>query len=281
MRLKERSAALAAEAAARGVRSDVTIAIVSHRHSRYLDACLTSIFASTRDLVLDVALVDNLGEPEIEALVRAKFPQVRLIVNRERKGFSENNNQVLCPSASRYAMLLNPDTIVQPGALETLVAFMDTHPAVGACGPKLIYPDGRLQLSCRHFPTAGAFLIRRTPLRVIMRNSEKMRRYEMADWEHDERRSVDWLFGAAILIRRETLQQVGGLDEKMFLFSEDVDWCLRCHQAGWDIWYIPDAVIIHDFDDVKYTRYFTRMRWLHYKSMARFVRKHWRTCLKW
>ena len=262
---------------------DMTIAIVSHRHYRFLNACLAAIYnnTSSHNVRFEVVLVDNIGEPQIEQLVSTQFPQVRLIVNQERKGFSANNNQVIMPSKARYSFLLNPDTMVQPGSIETLVSFMDAHPRVGACGPRLMFPDGRLQLSCRQFPSIGSVLARRTPLRLLLRNSEVMRRYEMHDWDHGTRRSIDWLFGAAIVIRRETLEQVGGLDEDMFLFSEDVDWCLRCHQAGWDIWYVPDAVVVHDFDDVKYTRYFTRSRLLHYQSMSRFFRKHWRSCLRW
>jgi len=261
--------------------ADVTIAVVSHRHYRFLAPCFDSLFSQTGRARLDVALVDNVGEPEIAALVRDRFPQVRLLTNDRALGFSANNNQVLLPARSRYAMLLNPDTVVQPGAIDTLVAFMDDHPEVGACGPKLVYPDGRLQLSCRRFPTLGAVVARRTPLRVLLRNSRVARDYEMAEADHGVRRPVDWLFGAAILIRRQTLHAVGGLDEGMFLYSEDIDWCLRCHLAGWDIYYVPDAVITHHLDDQKYNGFFSRHRRLHYRSMWRFVRKHWRHCLRW
>ncbi len=259
---------------------DVCIAVVSHKHFRFLEALLRSVYAQSWHVSFDLTLVDNVGEPEIENLIRTRFPQVRLLVNHQRKGFAANNNQVIVPSTARYSLLLNPDTQVQPGALDRLVAFMDEHPEVGACGPKLIYPDGRLQLSCRQFPTLGSFLFRRTPLRYLVRNTERMRRYEMADWDHASRRSIDWLFGAAILIRREALAGVGGLDEGMFMYSEDVDWCLRCHQAGWDIQYIPEAVILHHLDDHKYNRFFSRHRFMHYRTMARFVRKHWRYCLR-
>lgn len=260
---------------------DVTVAIVSHRHARFLDACLSTLLGGTRRVTLDVTLVDNVGEPEIPALLAQRFPQVRLIVNSRPMGFAANNNQVILGCRSRYAFLLNPDTEMRPGAVDALVEFMDARPAVGACGPKLLYPDGRLQLSCRRFPTLGSFLVRRTPLRLLWGGSATARRYEMTDWTHEHPGPVDWLFGAAILIRREALEAVGGLDEKMFLYSEDVDWCLRCRQAGWDIWYVPQAVFVHHLDDAKYNGYFSRHRWLHYRTMARYVRKHWRSCLRW
>lgn len=260
--------------------ADVCVAIVSHRHYRFLEACLAAVFGNTR-VSLDVALVDNVGEPEIATLLKTRFPQVRLIVNPRPLGFSANNNQVLLHTSARYAMLLNPDTEVRPGALDRLVAFMDEHQAVGACGPQLVYPDGRLQLSCRRFPTVGAVLMRRTPLRYLVRNSEMSRRYLMTDMARDVSRPIDWLFGAAIMIRRECLAAVGGLDEGMFMYSEDADWCLRCWLAGWQIYYVPDAVIMHHLDDAKYNGFFTRHRFMHYQSMWRFLRKHWRHCLRW
>jgi hypothetical protein len=260
--------------------TDVCICVVSHNHDRFLEPLFRSLETHRPQAAIDVTLVDNVGQPEIVDLIENKFPWVNLIVNQRRMGFAENNNQVIVPSNARYSFLLNPDTEVQPGAVDRLVAFMDEHPDIGACGPKLIYPDGRLQLSCRRFPTLGSFLVRRTPLRLLLGKGETRRRYEMADWDHDSPRSIDWLFGAAILIRRETLQDVGGLDEGMFMYSEDVDWCLRCRQKGWDIWYLPDSVILHHLDDRKYNRFFSRHRFMHYRSMARFVRKHWRYCLR-
>ncbi|MBI4581053.1 MAG: glycosyltransferase family 2 protein [Planctomycetes bacterium] len=261
-------------------RRDVSIAVVSHNHLRFLDAMLRSVYGQRHRATFDLTLVDNVGQPEIAELIRDRYPQARLLVNRCRKGFAANNNMVIVGARARYAFLLNPDTELQPGALDALVDFMDAHPRAGACGPRLRYPDGRVQLSCRCFPTLGSFLVRRTPLRLVLRDSPIARGYEMADWDHESQRTVDWLFGAAILIRREALEAVGGLDEGMFMYSEDVDWCLRCHLAGWEIHYVPQAEILHHLDDHKYNSFFTRHRMMHYRTMARFVRKHWRHCLR-
>lgn len=259
--------------------NDICIAVVSHRHGRFLPALFESLYGQPHRCTFDVTLVDNVGEPQILELVRTRFPRIRLLVNRRPKGFSANNNMVIVPARARHSFLLNPDTQLELGSLDRLVEFMDARPRVGACGPKLIYADGRFQTSCRCFPTLGSFLVRRTPLRVFLGGSQLARRYEMADWDHNSARPVDWLFGAAVLIRRETLAQVGGLDEEMFLYSEDVDWCLRCRLAGWEIFYEPHAVIIHHFDHHKYNRFLSRDRFRHYRTMARFVRKHWRHCL--
>jgi len=261
--------------------ADVTVCIVSHRHFPFLERNLESVFANTQQASLDVVLVDNVGEPEIAELLKRRFPQVRLIVNQRVMGFSANNNQVLLKSQARYSFMLNPDTVTQPGAIDHLVEFMDAHPEVGACGPRLMHADGRIQLSARRFPTLGAFLVRRTPLRLLAGKSKLARSYEMADKDHDETRPIDWLFGAAIFVRRECLAEVGGLDEGMFMYSEDVDWCLRCQQAGWPIYYVANSVLIHHIDEQKYNNYFTKHRLMHYQSMFRYARKHWRTCLRW
>lgn len=260
---------------------DLSIAIVSHHHGRFLEDCLGSIYAHTHRVRFEIGLVDNVGETAVQQLIRQRFPRVHLRLNDRRKGFSENNNLILADSTARYCFLLNPDTVVQPGAIDRLVEHMDAHPRAGACGPKLLYPDGRLQLNCRRFPSFGAVLLRRTPLRWLFGGSKLVQRYSMADWSHDHPESIDWLFGAAILIRREALQTVGLLDPNLFLYCEDIDWCLRCHQAGWDIHFVPEAVITHHLDDDKYNRFFTKHRLMHYKTMWQFFRKHPRRCLRW
>jgi N-acetylglucosaminyl-diphospho-decaprenol L-rhamnosyltransferase len=261
--------------------ADVTVCIVSHRHFPFLRRNLDCVFSNTHNARLKVVLVDNVGEPEIPEMLAKHFPQVRLIVNDKIMGFSANNNQVILDAPTRYSFMLNPDTETRSGAIDHMVEFMDANPKVGACGPKLIHPDGGIQLSARRFPTLGAFLVRRTPLRLLARGSKLARSYEMADKDHDQICPIDWLFGAAIFIRRECLASVGGLDEGMFMYSEDVDWCLRCWQAGWPIYFVADSVIVHHIDEQKYNNYFTRHRLMHYQSMLRYIRKHWRTCLRW
>jgi GT2 family glycosyltransferase len=260
---------------------DVHVAVVSHGHGRFLEACLSSIFESTDHTSVEVTLVDNLEEPAVEELVRGRFKRVAYRSNSTPKSFAENNNSVFADGRSRYYFLLNPDTVVQPNAIDRLVEYMDEHRDLGACAPKLVYPDGRLQLSCRHFPSISSVLFRRTPLRILFANTAEARRYTMADWDHNDCSPIDWMFGAAIFARRQAWESVGPLDASMFLFCEDIDWCLRCHQAGWGIHFVPDAVIVHDFDEEKYNRYFTKSRWEHYRTMLRFFFKHPRYCLRW
>ncbi|NOS99842.1 MAG: glycosyltransferase family 2 protein [Phycisphaerales bacterium] len=260
---------------------DVHIVVVTHGHFRYLEPCLTSIFENTDRASLKVTLVDNLREPRVTELIRGRFPQVELVVNEAPKGFAENNNSAFAGTPARYCFLLNPDTVVKTGAVDKLMDWMDAHPELGACAPKLVYPDGQIQLSCRRFPSVGSVILRRTPLRLLLGESAFTRGYTMADWDHNSHRSIDWMFGAAIFARREAWIEVGPLDTTMFMFCEDIDWCLRCHRAGWGIDYVPDAVIVHDFDEEKYNRYFTRGRFRHYKTMLQFFFKYPRYCLRW
>ncbi len=260
---------------------DVHIAIVSHGHYRFLDACLTSIFEHAGRASVAVTLIDNISDPNVAELVDKKFGHITFWTNDAPRGFAENNNAVFEQIHSRYCFLLNPDTVVHPGALDALTDHMDQHAELGACAPKLLNADGSLQLNCRKFPSISSVLFRRTPLRILFGNTATARRYSMADWDHNSCRSIDWMFGAGIFARREVWEAVGGLDTDMFLFCEDIDWCLRCHMAGWDIHYVPNAVITHDFDEDKYNRYFTKGRMKHYKTMFQFFLKYPRYCLRW
>ncbi len=252
---------------------ELTVSIVSHGHKHYLDACLASVFTSAGSVDLEVYLIVNTPDNGTESLVRSHYPDVTIWTNQQPRGFSENNNHVYRSTRSRYFLLLNPDTVVCDDGLARLVTFLDDTPQAGACGPKLLYPDGRLQLSCRQFPTLASVIIRRTPLRKVIPHSKIVRDYTMADWDHDSIREVDWVFGACLMVRRAAADRVGLLDEDLYLFCEDIDWCYRIKAAGWKIFYVPSAVVKHDLDDASYDRFWGRQRFLHYASMYRYLRK--------
>jgi N-acetylglucosaminyl-diphospho-decaprenol L-rhamnosyltransferase len=171
-------------------------------------------------------------------------------------------------------LLLNPDSLVLEGSLDTLVAFMDEHPDVGICGPKVRFPDGRIQLSCRRFPTWRSALARRTPLRSFMQRSRLNTDHLMADVDHDRVQEVDWMIGACLLARRAAIDQVGLLDEGFFLYVEDIDWCYRMWQGGWRVVYVPTAQVVHHLQAVSERRWLTRRTLIHYSSIARFLWKH-------
>ena len=246
---------------------DLSIVIVSWNVRELLRACLRSILRDqesgsgpqetrtpdARRLTSEIIVVDNASSDGSAAMVAAEFPAVRLIANRENRGFTGGNNQGLAVARGRHVFFLNPDTVVVDAALTTLLAYMDGHSEVGACGPQLRYGDGSLQSSCRRFPTFMAAIFESTPLAWHWPAALNpwARRYRMEDRPQGaqltaaEAEPVDWLVGAALLARGEALAQIGGFDEGYFMYSEELDWCRRAKDAGWQIVYVPAAQVIH------------------------------------
>lgn len=253
---------------------------VTHNHAHYIDRCLHTLVPEVNRLGGEVIVVDNYSDDNSAAIAHS-YPDVRLYINSERRGFSANNNFGMALAKGRYLLLLNPDTEVLPGALEILIKFMDEHPHVGLCGAQLLFPDRTIQPSPRRFPTWSSVLARRTPLRIFLHNSHFNRRHLMLEMDHLQPLSVDWLLGACLLIRREVLETVGPLDEGFFLYVEDIDWARRIHQAGWKVYYVPMAQIIHHHLAVSDKHFFSYRMWLHLKSMIRYARKYLLPPLPW
>jgi GT2 family glycosyltransferase len=227
-----------------GLATDLSLCLVSWNVWADLRGCLLSL-RQNPGVRLQIIVVDNASADDTVAHLRRDFPEVELIANAENRGFAAASNQALAAAEGRYLLLLNPDTVVPPHGLEELVAFADQRPEAGVVGPQLRYPDGRLQYSARHFPTVTAALFRNTPLSRLFPRARAVQAYLMADWEHNEVREVDWVSGAAMLIRREAYEQIGPLDERFYWGSEDVDYCWRAHQAGWKVLYTPTPRIVH------------------------------------
>ncbi len=217
---------------------NLSIVIVSWNTAPLLADCLRSLPAGADGQAAETIVVDNASADGSADLVAREFPQVRLIRNSENLGFGRANNQGLRASAGRYALLLNSDTVVKPGALSALVQYMDSNPAVGACSPRLVRPDGTPQpYAFGHDPTL-TYLLRRAVNQLLFR------RY-LHDWAVSAVQEVDWVSGACLLARREAADRVGLLDENIFMYFEDNDWCLRLRQAGWKICYYPEAEVMH------------------------------------
>jgi GT2 family glycosyltransferase len=263
---------------------DLTIVIVSWNVRDLLRRCLQSIFsqavrrphAGAWELgprTIEVIVIDNAsidGSPE---MVRAEFPGIRLIANKENRGFTAANNQGLTLSQGRYLLLLNPDTEVRGDALEKMIGTMDEHPEVGGLGPRLLYPDGNLQPSRRRFPTFGTALVESTVVQEWWADNRILRRYYMADVPEDALQPVDWVAGACLLVRREAYQQVGGLDEGFFMYSEELDWCRRLKDAGWEMVFQPAATIVHH--EGQSSQQVVPARHIHFQtSKVRYFRKH-------
>jgi GT2 family glycosyltransferase len=226
---------------------DVSVIIVNWNVRELLRRCLSSLrqgeetrVATTEMIVVDCASWDGSVD-----MVRREFPGVRLIASQENLGYAGGNNRGMAEAAGRYLLILNPDTELVGDALAAMVRYLDEHPGVGALGPALRYPDGTLQSSRRRFPTPATAFWESTLLHQWFPNNRIARRYHLTDRLADVPQPVDWLVGAALMLRREAWQQVGPLDEGFFMYFEELDWCRRCRAAGWEIHYLPAAEVIH------------------------------------
>jgi len=174
-------------------------------------------------------------------MVRERYPWVRLIENRENVGFARANNQGIAQATGRYVLLLNPDTEVRPGALDALTAFMEAHPRACAAGARLLNADGSLQASCHPMLTPGREFWRLLFLERLVPRAT----YPMARWDAQTPRRVEVIKGACLLLRRQALDQIGLLDESYFMYTEEMDLCYRLTQVGWELWWVPEAQVVH------------------------------------
>jgi N-acetylglucosaminyl-diphospho-decaprenol L-rhamnosyltransferase len=171
-------------------------------------------------------------------------------------------------------VISNPDTDPRPDAVAFMCEFVAAHPRCGIAGPQLYYPDGRWQPSRRRFPTVSGTLVRRTPLRYLARPFELQRGHYMLDERPSEPVEADWMLAAFLLLRRQMLVEIGGFDESFRLYGEDIELCYRAAKAGWERWYVPDAVVTHRYAAVIDRKLLTRRTLWHLRGMARFVRKY-------
>jgi hypothetical protein len=242
---------------------DLTLSIISTDNLKLLLPCLRSVFQNTHAIDLEVYVVDNASQEDLVGAVQQEFPQVTIIRNEQKLGFSTNNNLVLERGKGRYLMLLNDDTLVLDGALNRMVAFMESHPEAGVVGSALLNPDHSSQPSFALFPR---------PLVEAIWPSTNWSHYLI---QHKDRPfEADSVCGAALLVRREVLEQVGPLDTDFDpIYSEEVEWCYRIKKTGWKIYSLPDANIIH-YGSYTMNRAVPRKYELLLSHKARYFRKH-------
>lgn len=258
---------------------DVTVSIVNWNTRDELRECVQSVLAQDGSVSFEVIVVDNASEDGSARMVHSEFAdRVTLIANTANLGFGAAHNQAIAISRGRYILLLNPDSRVLEGdVLWKMVSFMDDNSGIGMLGPKVLYPDGSLQYSARRFPTMFAAGFRHTILGKLFPHNRFVRKYMMTDWAHDQVRDVDWLSGSALMVRRETLAQTGLLDERFFMYLEDVDWCKRAHAHGWRVVYYPMATVSHRIGAAS-DQVAIPMIKQHHRSMLRYFLKHyWRS----
>jgi GT2 family glycosyltransferase len=249
----------------------LSVIIVNWNGGQVVIDCLESLH-EVMDESFEVFVVDNASSDHSVEEIRQKYPWVVLICNHSNLGFSVANNQGAAQARGRFLLLLNPDTQVLPGALQAVVDFADAHPDIGCIGPRLLHADGSLQRSCwKNYPGirmafSDAFYLWKLPFLPMAREVE----YPLTQLEQPL--DVDHILGACMLIRKETWEQVGGLDENFFLFLEETDWCYRAKSKGWRIVYYPYAEIIH-LGEHSVNQNPERNLPQFYKSYCLFVRK--------
>jgi len=257
----------------------VSAIIVTYHSAGVIRACLAALAPDVQSGLLEVIVVDNASADGTPDLVRAEFPWATLFATGENLGYSKGVNVGIREARARYLFILNPDTVVKRGTVSKLVDFMDANPRAGIAGPKLVFEDGSVQLSCRRFYTFTVLLLRRTPLGKVFKNSKPVRDHLMLDFDHASTREVDWLLGAAMFVRREAVDSVGMMDERFFLYFEDVDWCYRMKQRALSVYYVADAVVEHGYKRESAQTVLNRSFVAHLASLVRYYEKweRWRT----
>ncbi len=254
---------------------DLSVIVLNYNCRDLLRDCLRSLEDAAPGLRMETIVVDNASADDSVAMVRAEFPAAILIANTENLGFTRGNNVGIARATGRHILLLNNDTVVHAGAFAQAVRAMDADPSIGAAGLRLLNADGSLQLSCRRFPSFQQALFNRNSILTrLMPGNKFSKAYLLTDLPRDEMADVDWVSGACLLVRREVLDGIGGLDERFFMYSEDVDFCYRVWQAGWRVTYMPQACVVHLIGQS------TRRAALkpvieRHRSMYRFYKKHY------
>ena len=248
---------------------NLSIVIVNWNTKDLVCQCLDTIIENPPSGDYDIWVVDNASSDGSAEVVQKRFPQVNLIDNDKNIGFASANNLALERCQGNYILLLNPDTKVLPEALNHLSAFLDTHPKAGAAGARLLFPDRTFQTSCYPFPTLSKELWRLLHLDSLFTYGV----YQQNQWDQTEARKVDVIQGAAFLVRKEVLDQVGYFDPDYFMYTEEVDLCYRIHQAGWSLYWVPQSEIIHY--EGQSTKQIPVDMFIHlYKSKLLFFRKN-------
>ena len=235
---------------------------------------LSSVLAAAEGLEVEIFVVDNASADGSADMVAEEFPQVKLICNEANVGFAAGNNVALRQVAGEYALLINTDTIVRRDALRTMVEFLDAHPEAGACGCKILDPDGTLQLDSRRgFPTPLAAFCKMSGLSRLFPKHPLIAHYHMTYLDPEQTAEVEVLSGSCMMVRKAAMDEVGLLDEDYFMYGEDIDWCYRFHQAGWKIYYVPTTEIIH-FRGESGRGVPLRILYRKSRAMSIFVNKH-------
>ena len=261
---------------------DLSIVVVTYRSREHILATLASLEPGVRGdgtaspLTWECVVLDNDSHDGTPELVEREAPTVRLVRTGANLGYSKAVNMGIARTTGTFVLVLNPDCEWRPGAIRTLVDWARAHPTCGIAAPRIVNSDGSLEYSARAYPSVYAVLFNRySLLSRLWPGNPWTRRYLMSDWDHVTPRSVDWVSGAAMLVRRDAIAAVGGMDETFFMFNEDVDWCRRMNQAGWTVDYVSASETVHHIGASK-GEVSNRVIRERHRGMLHYFRKHHR-----
>jgi N-acetylglucosaminyl-diphospho-decaprenol L-rhamnosyltransferase len=243
--------------------SDVSVIVVTLNAMPYIEQCLDSVREH------ETVVVDHGSTDGTLALVHDGFPEVK-VLEQENRGLAAGWNRGMAEASGRWFLILNADAWMREGAVKRLAEFGDAHPDAAVIGPRLRYPDGRLQRSVRGFPTLWRLATEYLFLRKLAPRSRVFNAFYANGFEHDEEREAEFVMGSCMLVRGDAVDQVGPLDEGFFLFSEETDWCYRFWQAGWKVYFYPGAEAVHVYGAAHGGRLFREQ----VRGHVRFMAKH-------
>ncbi|TDF96221.1 glycosyltransferase family 2 protein [Paenibacillus piri] len=256
---------------------DLSIIILNYNTCELTINAIKSVYASHTHYKYEIIVVDNNSADASVQTINENFPSTVLIKNDENYGFAKGNNIGIRKATGRYILLLNSDTEVQEDTLETMIAFMDSNRSIGAAGCKVVLPDGSLDKACRRgFPTPSASFYYAFGISKLFPDSPRLNQYQLSHLDPDQDYPVDCLVGAFMMVRREAFEQVGLLDENFFMYGEDIDWCYRIKQGGWNIHYYPYTQIVHHKGASSRRKPFKIIYEFH-RAMYLFHKKHYQT----
>ncbi len=263
-------------------KKELTIAVNSYRNPEILRLCLRSIEKEMAHTGIDyeVLVADSATEEDTEMLMREEFPAVRFFPFEKNVGFKTLVNASLRQAKGKYIFLINSDIILTEGAVGKMMRYLEEHPTVGILGPKQLNFNGGIQESCYRFYRLETILYRRTWLGKLPFGKRHLEWFTMTDYDRKEPKKVDWLLGSALLVTQESAQKVGPMDERFFLYMEDVDWCRRFWECGFEVVYFPEAEVYHYHGKGSAkggffgSLLFNRLTWYHIESAIKYFLKY-------
>lgn len=262
----------------------LSIICLNYKNKNLVKYFLAALTRFKFDFEWEIIVVDNNSRDGLADLIRDKFSGVKFVANKRNLGMGAGNNAGIRQSRGQYVLIVNPDVTIKQESIKRMVRFADEHERSGVVAPKILNPDGTRQETCFRWPRFATFLYRRTKLGLTETGRRQLDYYLYKNENMDKTRLVDWVLGGCFMVRRRTLDEVGLFDENFFLFLEDTDLCRRVRQAGWEVWYCPEASAVHlphrlsagagGLKDA-----FSRLTWIHLISWLKYFWKWRRTNL--